>query len=63
VSFFPGLKAVLLTANVLLFAVHIKYAERAPAATRLVTSSDVQVVSEQTLQQEDTAFGKRRRRE
>jgi hypothetical protein len=52
------LKTVLLTAAVLAVTVLIKYAERAPAATRLVTSHDVQVVSEQTLVQQDAAFGR-----
>ena len=52
------LKTLLLTAGVLAVAVLIRYAERPPAATRLVTSNDVQVVSEQTLLQEEAAFGK-----
>jgi hypothetical protein len=52
------LKTVLLTAAVLAVTVLIKYAERAPAANRLVTSNDVQVVSEETLLHQDVAFGK-----
>ena len=51
-------KTLLLTAAVLAVAIIIKCAERAPAATRLVTSHDVQIASEQTLQQDETAFGK-----
>jgi hypothetical protein len=52
------LKTALLTAAVFAVTVLIKYAERPPAANRRVTSNDVQVVSEQTLLQQEAAFGK-----
>ena len=52
------MKTVLFSAAVLAVAVVIQFAEPARVAARQVTSDDVQVVSEQTLPQQEAAFGK-----